>query len=72
MEQFEKRKPYHHLEPRLQRDIHAFFGDYTSARDLAKQALFKLGDIEAIDRACREAAERGLGCLEITNHFSSI
>lgn len=64
MQQFEKRKPYRHLEAGLQRDIRAFFGDYTSARDLAKQALFEIGNVEAIDRVCREAAEKGLGWLE--------
>lgn len=64
MQQFEKRKPYSRLEPGLQRDIRAFFGDYRSARELAKQMLFKAGDIEAIDRACREASENGLGWRE--------
>lgn len=64
MQQFEKRKPYSRLEPGLRRDIRAFFGDYTSARDLAKQILFKVGDIEAIDRACREASVNGLGWRE--------
>jgi len=64
MQQFERRKPYRHLEAQLQRDIRAFFGDYTSAQEMAKQALFGLGDVAAIDRACREAAENGLGWLE--------
>ncbi|MEI7682206.1 MAG: DNA phosphorothioation-associated putative methyltransferase [Betaproteobacteria bacterium] len=64
MQQFEKRKPYRHLEAQLQRDIRSFFGGYGSARELAKKALFELGDIDAIDRACREAAEKGLGWLE--------
>lgn len=64
MQQFEKRKPYKHLEAGLQRDIRTLFGDYTSALDLAKQALFELGDVEAIGRASREAAEKGLGWLE--------
>ncbi len=64
MQQFEKRKPYRHLENGLQRDIRVFFGDYTSARDLARQALFDIGNVEAIDQASREAAERGLGWFE--------
>ena len=64
MMQFEKRKPYRHLESRLQRDIRYFFGDYTSAQDQSKHVLYGLGDIAAIDRACREAFERGLGWLE--------
>lgn len=64
MQQFERRTPYRHLETKLQRDIRAFFGDYTRAQEIAKQALFGLGDVEAIDQACREAAENGLGWLE--------
>ena len=64
MMQFEKRKPYRHLESRLQRDIRFFFGDYSSAQGHARQALYSLGDITAIDKACREASERGLGFLE--------
>jgi len=64
MMQFEKRKPYRHLEDRLQRDIRYFFGDYSSAHALARQALYSLGDVVAIDKACREAAEKGLGWLE--------
>jgi DNA phosphorothioation-associated putative methyltransferase len=64
MMQFEKRKPYRHLESRLQRDIRYFFGDYSSAQGLARQALYSLGDVVAIDKACRGAYEKGLGWLE--------
>ena len=64
MMQFEKRKPYKHLENRLQRDIRYFFGDYSSAQDLARQALYSLADATSIDKACREASEKGLGWLE--------
>ena len=64
MQQFEKRKPYKHLEPRLQRDIRAFFGDYSTARDSAKSALYSLGITAAINAACLDAFERGLGHLE--------
>jgi DNA phosphorothioation-associated putative methyltransferase len=64
MQQFEKRKPYRHLESRLQKDIRYFFGDYSSAQDAAKKALYSLADAGIIDSACREAAEKGLGWLE--------
>lgn len=64
MMQFQKRKPYRHLESRLQRDIRSFFGDYSSAEGIARQALYSLGDVVAIDKACRNASEKGLGWLE--------
>ncbi|MGB5831471.1 MAG: DNA phosphorothioation-associated putative methyltransferase, partial [Thiohalocapsa sp.] len=32
LDQFERRKPYQHLEPTLRRDIKHFFGDYGAAR----------------------------------------
>jgi DNA phosphorothioation-associated putative methyltransferase len=64
MRQFEKRKPYAHLEPGLQLDIRAFFGDYKTAEMVAKVALFDLANADAIDNACRTAAEKGLGQLE--------
>jgi len=64
MRQFEKLKPYTHLEPGLQIDIRAFFGDYKTAQAAAKISLFDLANAEAIDNACRIAAQKGLGYLE--------
>lgn len=61
--QFEKRKPYRHLEDRLQRDIRSFFGDYNTAVADGRQLLFSLADIEAIGQACHTAAEHGIGWL---------
>jgi DNA phosphorothioation-associated putative methyltransferase len=69
MQQFEKRKPYRHLESGLQRDIRYFFGDYTNAQDVAKKVLYSLADASTIDAACREAAEKGLGWLEESQSF---
>lgn len=63
LNQFDRRKPYKQLEPGLQRDIKAFFGDYANAQRLARALLFQIADIEAISNACREAAEHGLGYL---------
>lgn len=62
--QFERRKPYKHLETRLQKDIRAFFGDYRAASDAGRELLFTVGNIEAIGNACHEAAEHGIGWLE--------
>jgi len=59
--QFEQRRPYKHLEPGLQRDLKAFFGDYATARRGARELLFRVADPDAIAAACRQAAEQGLG-----------
>ncbi len=62
--QLERRKPYRHLEVGLQRDIRAFFGDYKEALAAARDLLFRIADVAAIEAACMEAAENGLGWLE--------
>jgi DNA phosphorothioation-associated putative methyltransferase len=62
--QFEKRKPYRHLEPRLQKDIRTFFGDYRGAANAGRELLFSVADIEGIGKACHQAAEHGIGWLE--------
>jgi DNA phosphorothioation-associated putative methyltransferase len=64
LQQFQKRKPYRHLEPRLQRDIRYFFGDYAQAQRISRQTLFSIGTSDAIDNACREAANRGYGHIQ--------
>lgn len=64
MMQFEKRKPYRNIEGRLQRDIRFLFGDYATAVQHAREALYSLGDVSAIEKACRDASERGLGYLD--------
>lgn len=62
--QFERRKPYAHLESGLRRDLKAFFGDYAAAQSAAQERLFQIADVTAIARACQSAAEQGLGWLE--------
>jgi DNA phosphorothioation-associated putative methyltransferase len=62
--QFEGRKPYRRLESRLQRDVKAFFGGYQESLQAGRELLFAAGQPEAVDAACQEAAERGLGWLE--------
>jgi DNA phosphorothioation-associated putative methyltransferase len=64
LNQFEQRKPYGHLERGLQQDVKHFFGDYAAARARGMALLFQIADLAAIDQACRDAAERGLGWLE--------
>jgi DNA phosphorothioation-associated putative methyltransferase len=64
LQQFERRKPYSHLEPGLQRDIKVFFGDYAAAKARGMERLFQIADIGAIEDACCAAAERGLGWLD--------
>jgi DNA phosphorothioation-associated putative methyltransferase len=62
--QFEKKKPYRQLEPQLQRDVRAFFGDYKSATLAGRELLFRLAQPEVIDKACAEAASKGVGWYE--------
>lgn len=63
-QQFAKRPAYRHLEPRLQRDIKAFFGDYRSAQAAGLQLLLDAADPNKILAACRLAATQGLGWLD--------
>lgn len=65
LQQFERRRPYKHLEAGLQRDIKAFFGDYQRACTAGLARLMQIADAEAIAAACRTAAEHGLGWLEL-------
>lgn len=52
---FKKRDAYTRMPHSLQRDIKAFFGKYTTARDLGKSLLFSLSDSEVIYKACVQA-----------------
>lgn len=61
---FQRHKPYKTLEPRLQKDIRAFFGDYQSAQEHAKQLLSQVSQPELLNEYCRVASENGLGWLE--------
>ncbi|WP_238985404.1 DNA phosphorothioation-associated putative methyltransferase [Nitrosococcus halophilus] len=61
--EFKRRKPYKRLEHGLQRDIKAFFGSYTNVKQVAHELLFQIADVEAINQACQQASEQGLGWL---------
>ncbi len=58
---FSRKKPYRHLEQGLQRDIKVFFGDYEQAITQGKKLLFALADTAAIEKACKQASEKGVG-----------
>ena len=55
LSRFEKRPRYSQLSPRLQRDVKSFFGSYAKACSMADLLLFRAGDPEAIDDACKES-----------------
>lgn len=63
-QKFAKRPAYRHLEPTLQRDIKAFFGDYRSAQAAGLRLLLDAADPAKILAACRLAATQGLGWLD--------
>jgi DNA phosphorothioation-associated putative methyltransferase len=52
---FQRRPSITALPFGLQRDIRAFFGSYTRACRQADDLLFRSGDAEAVDEACRRA-----------------
>ena len=64
IQQFSKRGRYRNLEPRLQRDVKAFFGDYSSAQSAGFQLLTDCANTELLCNACVLAASEGLGWLD--------
>jgi DNA phosphorothioation-associated putative methyltransferase len=64
VQQFSRRPAYRQLEPRLQRDIKAFFGDYRTAQASGMRLLVEAADTATILEACQQAATKGLGWLE--------
>jgi DNA phosphorothioation-associated putative methyltransferase len=52
---FRRRPPISVLPIGLQRDIRAFFGSYANACRLADELLFKAGDADAVDEACKRS-----------------
>ena len=72
---FGRRRPYHDLPERLQRDVQFFFGSITKARNAGKRALFAVGDSARVEEAavfCHD--ELGIGVLnerhDLTFHQS--
>jgi DNA phosphorothioation-associated putative methyltransferase len=52
---FRTRPPMTALPVGLQRDVRAFFGTYTKACRQADDLLFRAGNAEAVDEACRRS-----------------
>ena len=50
-----RRPPISALPTGLQRDIRAFFGSYANGCRRADDLLFRAGDAEAVDDACRRS-----------------
>jgi len=63
-QQFSRRPAYRQLEPRLQRDIKAFFGDYRTAQASGLRLLLDAADPAQLFEACQRASTAGLGWLE--------
>lgn len=63
MQQFSRRPAFKTLEPKLQRDIKAFFGDYAQAQQDGMKLLLDAADRIKIRDACLAASEIGLGWL---------
>jgi DNA phosphorothioation-associated putative methyltransferase len=61
---FQKRAKYRSLEPRQQKDIKYFFGDYNFAQTAAFKLLLDCANSEQLSSACVNAATNGLGWLE--------
>lgn len=55
LSRFQKRPRLSQLPIALQRDIRALFGAYNKACQLADALLFKAGDTDAVDEACRRS-----------------
>jgi DNA phosphorothioation-associated putative methyltransferase len=61
---FQKRTKYRSLDPRLQRDIKTFFGDYNCAQSTGFKLLLDCAKSEQLSTACVSAATDGLGWHE--------
>ena len=63
MQQFARRPVFKTLEPKLQRDIKAFFGDYAEAQQDGMKLLIDAADGIKIRDACLDASKIGIGWL---------
>lgn len=63
-QQFAKRPAYRQLEPRLQKDIKSFFGDYKSAQDAGLRLLVEAAETANVLAACKAATALGHGWLD--------
>ncbi len=72
LQRFHKRPKFKDLPKHIQLDIKAFFRDYTHACKEADDLLFSIGDLDQIDRACRESTLGKLTQDALYIHVSSI
>ncbi|MEO1942804.1 MAG: DNA phosphorothioation-associated putative methyltransferase, partial [Candidatus Thioglobus sp.] len=68
LSQFEKRQPYIHLPEQLQRDVKAFFGNYITATDIARELLYSIADTEQIIEKCLQAHKSLPASVLLENH----
>ena len=55
---------YAHMPKSIQRDVKAFFGNHTSALELARQTLFSAGNPEDLSEGINAAISVGLGAMK--------
>jgi DNA phosphorothioation-associated putative methyltransferase len=63
LELFKQRTAMHEMSSSFRRDIKVYFGSITSARNSARELLFKISNNEEIEEKCNQAATEGLGFL---------
>ena len=68
LSQFEKRKPYINLPEQLQRDVKAFFGNYLTATDIARELLYSIADTKQIIDRCLQAHQSLPASVLLENH----
>jgi len=68
LSQFEKRKPYIHLPDPLQRDVKAFFGNYNTAIEVARELLYSISNTELVIDNCLKAHEALPASVLLDNH----
>jgi len=68
LSQFEKRKPYIHLPEQLQRNVKAFFGNYITVTEIARELLYSISNTELIIENCLKAHEILPASVLFDNH----
>ncbi|WP_435106753.1 DNA phosphorothioation-associated putative methyltransferase [Arhodomonas sp. AD133] len=70
LEKFEGRRRLADYSERLRRDLKAFYGTFKKAREAAEAELYRIADRKYIVDACREAANGGLGALDVDHSLT--
>ncbi|WP_068110652.1 DNA phosphorothioation-associated putative methyltransferase [Tropicimonas marinistellae] len=69
LNEFNRRKNYRDLPERLQRDVRALFGNYTTAQASARDLLFSLADTDNLCFAAQTTFGEGLGFLDEEENY---